>query len=214
MKKFCTILLVGTLLQLATPLAAHEFKPLFDFADKDRWIIRVRIIDVSPDESSTVTGLPAGTKAKADIAWTPELDFTYFFTNNVAAELILATSKHDMSTNTGVDLGDVWILPPQLTLQYHFNPDGQVRPYAGAGVGYLFYYGEDAPAAVGPINYDDGISYTLQAGLDIGIDEHWAVNADVKKVYHNTDVSIAGGAINADVDLDPWIFGVGLAYRF
>jgi len=27
-------------------------------------------------------------------------------------------------------------------------------------------------------------------------------------------VKINGGAINADVDLDPWVFGVGIGYRF
>lgn len=214
MTKTCLALLAGTVLNMAAPAWAEESKPLFDFADKDRWIVRLRAINVSPDESSTVTGLTAGTKAKADFGLTPELDFTYFFTDRVAAELILATSKHDMSTNTGIDLGDVWVLPPHLTMQYHFNPDGQVRPYAGAGIGYLFYYHEKAPSGVSPIKYDDGVSYALQAGLDVGIDEHWAINADVKKLYHNTDVSIAGGAINADVDLDPWVFGVGLAYRF
>jgi outer membrane protein len=118
-----------------------------------------------------------------------------------------------MGTDTGVDLGDVWVLPPHINVQYHFNPEGTFRPYAGAGLGYIIYYGEDS-GAVNSIEYEDGISYSLQAGFDYGINEHWAFNADVKKLYHNTDVSINGGAITADVDLDPWVFGVGVAYRF
>jgi outer membrane protein len=92
-------------------------------------------------------------------------------------------------------------------------PDAEVRPYAGAGLGYVIYYNED-PGQVNDISYENGISYALQAGVDIALDDHWAVNADIKKLYHNTDVSINGGAITADVDLDPWIFGVGLGYRF
>ena len=213
MKKSCIALLTGALLQTASPAWAEESKPIFDFTDKERWIIRLRAIEVSPDESSTVTGLPAGTKAKADFGLTPELDFTYFFSDHIAAELILATSKHDMSTNTGIDLGDTWVLPPTLTLQYHFNPEGKWRPYAGAGLGYIIYYNED-PGSVSSVKYDDGISYALQTGLDYAIDDHWALNVDVKKLYHNTEVNIAGGAIIADVDLDPWVFGVGVAYRF
>lgn len=210
MKKLTLALLATTLLH-AAPAAAQD--DLFDFGDKSRWMIRARAINVMPDESSKVTGLPAGTKVKADFAWTPELDFTYFFTDHVAAELIAATSQHDMSTNTGINLGDVWVLPPQLTMQYHFNPGGQFRPYAGAGLGYMIYYGEDS-GAVNNIDYENGISYTLQAGMDYAIDEHWALNADVKKLWHNTDVSINNGAIRADVDLDPWVFGMGIGYRF
>ena len=64
------------------------------------------------------------------------------------------------------------------------------------------------------IDYDNGPGLALQAGIDIGINEKWAVNFDVKKVWHNVDVKMNSGAVTADVDLDPWIFGAGLAYRF
>jgi outer membrane protein len=100
-----------------------------------------------------------------------------------------------------------------LLLQYHINPNGRIRPYVGAGLGYMIYYGADK-GAVASIDYENGISYALQAGVDIGIDEHWAVNLDVKKLFHNTNVTINGGAIEADVDLDPWVIGAGIAYRF
>jgi outer membrane protein len=212
MKKFALALLAGTCLGVAAPASADD-KPLFDFTDKERWIVRARVINVNPDVDSSVTGLAAGTRVDVEDAYTPELDFTYFFTDHVAAELILATSPHDVSTNTGIDLGDVWVLPPTLTMQYHFNPEGQFRPYVGAGLGYMMYFNED-PGSQTSIDYDNGMIYALQAGMDIGIDENWAFNADVKKMYHNTDVSINGGGITADVDLDPWVIGVGVAYRF
>jgi len=212
MKKLGLALLAGTFLQAAPMPSYAGDKPIFDFADKERWIIRARAINIDPDEDSTVTGLAAD--VSADDATVPEVDFTYFFSDHIGAELILATAQHDMGTNTGLDLGDVMILPPTLNLQYHFNPKGTFRPYAGAGLGYIFYYNEDAGASINNIKYDDGISYSLQLGMDYGINEHWAINADIKKLYHETDVSINGGAITADVDLDPWIFGLGVAYRF
>jgi|TARA_E500000305_G_scaffold83376_1_gene69153 outer membrane protein len=175
------------------------------------WLIRVRGIYVSPDESASVTGL-AGT-VEADGAVVPELDITYFFTDNIAAELILATSPHDMSATAGVDLGDVWVLPPTLLLQYHFTPKDQFRPYVGAGINYTIFYGEDS-GAVASIDYEDGFGYALQAGMDYDLGNQWVFNIDVKKLWLNTDVSINGGAITADVDLDPWIFGAGFGYRF
>ena len=181
---------------------------------KERFMIRARIISVTPDEDSSTS---IGGEVDADFGITPEVDLTYFFTDNIAAELIAATSKHDVkakNTSLGdVDLGHVWALPPTVTLQYHFNPHGQFRPYVGAGLGYMMWYNDDA-GSMSSIDYDNGMIYALQAGMDIGIDENWAFNADVKKMFHNTSASVNGGAVTADVDLDPWVFGVGIGYRF
>ena len=149
----------------------------------------------------------------------PEIDFTYFITSNWAAELILATTRHRVtdsaSTLGDVDLGKVSLLPPILTLQYHFRPDAKYRPYVGAGINYTIFYDEKAPGTtVTAISYEDNFGFALQAGIDVGINESWSVNFDLKKVYLSTDVTLNNGAILADVDLDPWIFGIGLAYRF
>lgn len=182
--------------------------------DKSPWLIRVRLIDVAPEESSTVS---IGGEARVDSTIVPELDISYFWTDHFATELILATSPHDVTavgtTLGNLSLGDVWVLPPTLLAQYHFNPDGQLRPYIGAGVNYTFFYNAE-PGDVNSISYDNGFGLALQAGFDIGLNENWAINADVKKLFLNTDVSINGGAVTADVDLDPWVFGLGLAYRF
>lgn len=56
--------------------------------------------------------------------------------------------------------------------------------------------------------------YALQVGADYKLDAHWLLNADVKKIFLNTDVSVNNGAVRADVDLDPWVFGLGVGYRF
>jgi outer membrane protein len=146
----------------------------------------------------------------------PEVDFTYFVTDNIALELIAGTTRHDVShTPTGIDLGKVSLLPPTLTLQYHFMPKERLSPYVGAGVNYTIFYNEDAPGgAVTSIDYDNSFGWALQAGVDYAIADRWYVNLDVKKLFLSTDVSINGGAINAKVDLDPWLFGVGVGYRF
>ena len=68
--------------------------------------------------------------------------------------------------------------------------------------------------ALRSISYDDNIGYALQAGIDYAIAGAWSFNIDVKKLWLSTDVKVNGGALKADVDLNPWIFGVGLGYRF
>jgi outer membrane protein len=160
------------------------------------WLIRARFLGVVPDDdSSTITVV--GGKAEVDEAYTGDVDFSYFFTDNIAAELTLK------------------LLPPTLTLQYHFIPDGKCRPYVGAGVNYTIFFDDD-PGDATSIDYDDSFGFALQAGIDIGIDKNWAINFDVKKIWLSTDVTakVPGIVAEADVDIDPWLFGVGLAYRF
>lgn len=187
--------------------------PVNALAENDGpWMVRARVIGVLPDESADI--VPIGGDTKIDDTVVPELDFTYFFAKNWAAELILATTPHDVShTPTGLDLGSVWLLPPTLTLQYHFAPDSKsFRPYVGAGVNYTIFYNVDEPAGL-DIDYGDSFGFALQAGVDFPIGNGWSINADVKKIFINTDVTIAGVA-HADVDIDPWVVGLGVGYRY
>lgn len=185
--------------------------------EKGDLLMRARAIYVVPNEAAT-TSIGGTVGISNDIV--PELDFTYFLTDNVGVELILATTKHQvtaLNTALGAEagLGSVMLLPPTLTFQYHFNPKGDFSPYMGAGVNYTFFYSENAPGgAITDINYNDGFGLVLQAGFDYKIDEKWSFNADIKRVWLNTDVSINGGGVTADVDINPWIFGVGFGYSF
>jgi len=183
-------------------------------ADKSPWLIRGRLIDVVPQESSTVS---IGGEVTAGDYVIPELDISYFWTDHVATELILATSKHNIAANAtslgNLDLGHVWALPPTFLLQYHFAPEGWVRPYVGAGVNYTIFYNETS-GDVSSIDYSNSFGFAFQGGVDFGINDNWAFNMDVKKIYLQSDVSINGGAVTADVDLNPWVFGAGFAYRF
>ena len=54
----------------------------------------------------------------------------------------------------------------------------------------------------------------MQAGADVQLTGPWGLNLDVKKVWFNTDASINGGALQSDVDLDPWVVSIGLTRRF
>src|ERR1700733_8742416 len=84
-------------------------------------MIRVRALGVIPlDTSSSISGVGGRVNATAQAA--PEVDFSYFLTDNIAFELIAATTRHDVSASDTVlghvDVGSVWVLPPTLTAQY------------------------------------------------------------------------------------------------
>lgn len=169
----------------------------------DNWMMRVRAIGVAPDVDSSLGGIDVDTQ------YTGELDFTYFITPNIGVELILATTRHEVSLN-GSSLGKVSALPPTLTLQYHFNPKGQISPYVGAGLNYTRFYNVDLPG----FNIDENsFGGALQAGVDIAVSKNGYINLDVKKIWIGTDVS-SGGSHVTNLDIDPWVYGIGYGFRF
>jgi len=187
--------------------------PAFAMKQKGDFLMRVRSISVNPDEDGTTS---AGGSVSIDADTVPELDFTYFFTDHIAAELILATTTHSVDVNGVAPLGDVSLLPPIVTLQYHFNPKGKLSPYIGAGINYTIFYDEKpAGGAVTSVDYDNALGWAAQIGVDYAIDNRWSVNLDIKKVWLETDVSVNGGAITGnDVEINPWIISLGVGYRF
>lgn len=211
------ILLAGTAVALtATPALAKEGDVL----------VRARAIVVAPNESSGAVSGIAGSKLGVGDSVMPEVDFTYMVTNNIGAELIVATTKHTVSGRGTVsalgDVADTWVLPPTLTLQYHFAPDGKIRPYLGAGVNYSIFYSSKAlPSLNGAlgatkVKLDDSFGYALQAGLDIPVSKRVFVNFDVKYIDMRTTARLTSGATlrTARVRIDPIVAGTGIGIRF
>jgi len=209
-----------TSLAVLAGATAMTFLPVVDAMASnvdDPWLVRVRALSVMPDEDGTSVPLNGDVEIENQIV--PELDISYFFTENLSLELILGVTPHDVTLENSaagdVDLGDVWLLPPTLTAQYHFNPRGSFRPYVGAGINYTVFFNED-PGATTSIEYSDEFGFALNAGFDVPINDTWFFNADVKKLFLDTDVVVdAGGlAVVSDVTIDPWIVGVGVGRRF
>jgi len=223
----CGTRIVGAMLGAALvllPLAAEAAEPVRKEAGDI--MVRLRGIGFMPDESGAANDgtVAIGGSASVDDTAIPELDITYFFTRNIAAELVLATTRHSIgvtgSTLGDVDLGEVSLLPPILTLQYHFDPIGRFFPYVGAGINYTIFFNADrgrggGGVAINDIDYSNSIGYAFQVGMDVHIRDRWYANIDVKKVFVDTDINVNNGAVRANgTDLDPWVVGVGVGYRF
>jgi outer membrane protein len=217
--KFVVAGLASSLALSATPALAKQGDVL----------IRVRAIAVAPNEdsSSVLPGFP-GEQVSVDTSFAPEIDFTYMATDHLGFELIAATTKHSASGITGTTgtigrLASTWVLPPTLTAQYHFAPEGKIRPYVGAGINYTIFYNEkptDAlTAAVGPTNVsmDDSFGWALQAGVDFDLTESLFLNLDVKYIDIDTTAALnttAAGTQTVDINLDPLVIGVGIGMKF
>lgn len=204
-----------TLAFITLSMNAQEKKDSFN-----KWQARFRIISVQPNESATIETIGGDVNITNDVV--PELDFTYFFNKNWSAELILGTTKHSaqaIATAAGdIDLGSVWLLPPTLTLQYHFATEG-FRPYLGAGLNYTIFYNADQGPVADKVSYDNAVGVAFQGGFDFDLNKKWFLNLDMKYLLLNTNVTVnattaLGATVGADVDINPLIIGVGAGMRF
>ncbi|MCE4554054.1 OmpW/AlkL family protein [Roseateles cellulosilyticus] len=200
---------IATLAALAAAFAA----PLqASAAEEGPLLVRVRALNLhSANKDSTGLGLSVNNKTF------PEVDFSYFLTPNIAAELILTyPQKHTLYSN-GAEIGSLKHLPPTLTLQYHFIPNGTFRPYVGAGVNYTnFSSVKFAPAvetALHPSIKNNSWGGAFQIGADIELVKGTYLNLDVKKVTLGTTVYSSGNTVGK-FKVNPTLASVGLGWRF
>ena len=188
-------------------------------ADEGSWLVRARAVRLHmADQSEAIPSLGVPSDAiQANDKTIPEIDITYFFTKNIAAELILTVPQKQDVTLSGAKIGTFKHLPPTLTAQYHFLPDGQFRPYVGAGINYtrISSVALNVPG-VGDLDLESSsIGGAIQIGVDVKVADNLFVNVDVKKVWISSDVMLKStGAKVSSVTLDPIAISVGIGYRF
>lgn len=209
----CIAALLGTM--VALPAAAQEAQ--------GNWLVRARAVYLKPaNHSSPVADLSIpGDAITVNSKTIPELDITYFFTPNLAAELVLTVPQKQTVTvqqsalGGPVDIGSFKHLPPSLMLQYHFMPTAKIRPYIGAGLNYtrLGSVNLQVPT-VGRLQLqNESFGFAMGAGVDIEVAKNTYLNLDVKKLRIRSAVNMNGVQLST-VKVDPWLFGVGIGYRF
>ena len=223
-----------SLLAIAAAVAALTAGSAFaqSFDGSSPWLVRLRAVHVDPSDGGSLSS-KSGVGMSVSSKTIPEVDISYFFTPNIAAELILTyPQKHDIRSNGAIfgplgKIGSLKELPPTLTAQYHFTDLGAIKPYVGAGINFTNFSSVKINSGVddvlgGVYVKNNSWGAALQIGVDYAIDKNWSVNLDVKKVYMKTDVKSRSGiailGIPAgklgDYKVDPLLVGVGVGYRF
>jgi outer membrane protein len=176
------------------------------------WLLRARLVNLDPANKDS-TGLDLSVNEKV----IPEFDVSYFFTPNIAAELVLTVPQKHNIRSGDTHIGSLKHLPPTLTVQYHFIPEGKFRPYVGAGLNYTrfssVHFDPTVQATLAPSIDKDSFGAALQAGVDIALGGNLYLNLDIKKVWIQTDVKSAGTKVGT-FKVDPVLLGVGLGWRF
>lgn len=197
---------------MALALAGCVALPLAAQAQEGPWLVRVRALQLnSADKDSTGLDLSINDKV------IPEFDISYFFTPQLAAELVLTYPQKQTIRSGGTDIGSLKHLPPTLTVQYHLTTLGAFKPYAGAGVNYTRFsnvrFDPAVNAALQPTLSKNSFGLALQVGFDYRISNGIYLNVDVKKVQISTDVKSFGTQVGT-FKVDPWLIGGGVGFRF
>ncbi|GGJ09198.1 OmpW family outer membrane protein [Halopseudomonas pertucinogena] len=195
-------------------------------------IVRAGAVTVDPHEDSSgikhaVAGNLGG-KATLDSDTQLGLNFAYMLTDSVGIELLAATPfSHDVGVQglgAPIDgkLGSIKHLPPTVSLVYYpLDNSSAFKPYVGAGVNFTWFFDEDLSSAAkdngfSGLSLDNSWGLAAQIGADYMLNDNWMVNAQVRYIDIDTTgkTTLAGDRVKVDVDVDPWVYMVGLGYKF
>jgi len=197
--------------------------------DAGDFYVRVGATNVNPDDPNGDIDLsavdPALAKQDIDVddAWSLTFTGSYQWTENWAVELLAAYPfEHDIDVEGLGKVGSTKHLPPTLSLQYHFLPKGKFQPYVGAGLNYTIFFDDGAEGVLSDLGgdleiEDDSFGLAGQVGFDYMFNDQWFINLDLRYINIETKakVTIPGvGTIKEDVDINPWVYGVNIGYKF
>ncbi len=185
------------------------YLPISVQAEQGQWLIRVGANTISPKSNN-------GDVVEVDNATMVTFNGTYFVADQWAVEMLAALPyRHDVNLIGGGRVAETKHLPPTLSLQYHFLPDNNWRPYVGAGVNYTLFFEESTRGALEGTNLqlEDSVGLALQLGVDVDVNETWFVNAVVRYMDIDAKAKLNGASLGT-VTIDPWTFGLNLGLRF
>lgn len=176
------------------------------------FMVRGRILGVITSDKQKFT--PAvNTSVSNQII--PEVDISYFLTDNIAFETILGVTWHDVRLSGGPKVGSALFVPATLTAQYHYHIGNHFKPYIGAGPHMALILSDKAKGPFTSFNVKNPrFGVALQAGFDYMVDEHWSFNMDVKKIFSSLKANVNNGAVVGKAKINPWIIGTGIGYKF
>jgi outer membrane protein len=196
-------------LATATILAAMGLAQTAAAQDAGEWIVRSGFHSIAPKSRNH-----ALVKVDDQIGFT--FNATYMLAPNWGVELLAALPfLHEITLTGAGAVAETDLLPPTLSAQYHFNPNGRVRPYVGAGLNYTVFYDERTWGALqgAKLALDPSFGPAAQFGVDVDVIPGWFINVDVRWFDIDTDAKVDGADIGT-VEIDPYAFGLSIGHRF
>jgi len=221
---------VGLSFCLALPAQAHE---------AGDWLFRVGVTSVDPKSDNLDTAVPSegGTTPvtlEVDSGTTLTFNGTYFFSPNWGLEVLAALPfNHDIEISGIGKIAETDHLPPTVSFQYHFAPNAAFQPYVGLGLNMTIFFSEDVDQALidtvealnpglevtgADLDLDTSFGLAAQVGADYVLNENWTINFDVRWINIETDAELTVDPVGTldlgTVEIDPWVYGINVGYKF
>jgi len=208
----------GTLLiALAFCTSALLAQPMAATANQGDWLVRSGLGYVVPTDDNLKNLGGPGSHVQVENGFSLTVEVAYKLTDHWGVELLAAWPfAHDVKLDGAGTVAEVEHLPPTLSLQYYFVPDGQLRPYIGAGLNYTVFTREREVGVLRDgvrLELDDSWGLALQAGIDFGVHENWFGNVGVRYIDIESDLSLNGSKVGT-VKIDPFVYQFQFGYRF
>ncbi|MER2530538.1 MAG: OmpW family outer membrane protein [Candidatus Competibacter sp.] len=199
---------------LAAALASGLMTGIAEAYQAGDWLVRAGIWGIYPKSDNLNLGPNAD--INVDDGYSLGFNITYMATPNIGIELLGAWPfSHDISLSGVGTIGDTKQLPPTISVQYHFLPDSNFRPYVGLGLNYTFFFDEGTKGALSgsDLKLDDSWGLAAQVGMDFDVAPNWFLNVDVRYIDIDTKAKLDGVSIGT-VEIDPWVVGFNVGTRF
>ncbi len=200
-------------------------------------IVRAGAITVDPHEKSSdifvgaLNTKVAGTKATLDSNTQLGLNFVYMATDQIGLEVLAATPfSHDVGVkgfsgplaDLNGKLGSLKHLPPTLSVVYYPLANSKTfKPYVGAGINYTWFFDDKLSSAAESkgftgLDMKDSWGLAAQVGADFMLTDNIMINGQIRYIDIDTTgtTNFGGSKVKVDVDVDPWVYMVGLGYKF
>lgn len=193
-------------LALAAPVFAQEAG---DSAAGKRFSVVGSLSHLHPSDPGN------GLRVDGDPA--PTISATWHATDNFGVELWGAADKfnHRVRADGAGKVGTVDQQPVALSAQWHFGqPDNVFRPFVGLGYYQSNFSHETIGGDGAHVGLDTAKGAIGTVGLDYNINSTWFARTDLRYMRSRPDVRVAGQGTGQELELDPWVVGVGVGARF
>ena len=206
-------------------------------------IVRAGAVTVQTHESTSsvkgdrgdLDGANLGGKATINNDTQLGLNFAYMITDQWGVELLAATPfSHDVKLK-GVGggaldgkLGSFKHLPPTLSAVYYpLKNNSAFKPYVGAGINYTWFFDESvssgaksgsnaASVPLTGLNIKNSWGLAAQVGADYMLTDNIMLNGQIRYIDIDTNAYASSplGRAKVNVDVKPWVYMLGLGYKF
>ena len=182
---------------------------------RGEWTVGLGVHNVAPkSDNGTLVGGTLPVDVDSNVR--PTITLEYFLRDNLGVEVLASWPfEHDININGLGNVGSTKHLPPTVSLQYHFNGEGTVQPFVGAGLNYTTFFSEDTRGALAgsDLELDDSWGLAAHAGVDFRISDRSSIRVDARWMDIDTDVKLDGAGIGT-VHIDPLAYGAAWVLKF